>query len=110
MQRVITEGDNPYKEQRMQGRFDYVKYDERSLALQTTAKELCTGLEVWIEQVLNGTELQDVPNPSKGQCLRETAVAMTQLEHVYARLGRAIRNIQVARGGDDADVMERSDE
>lgn len=68
------------------GRFDYVKYDEVAAAAQARCKAACIELETAIAAIGPGGA-------------REKAVAMTQLEHVYARCGRAIRDDQVARTG-----------
>lgn len=70
----------------MSNRFDYVKYDEISTAAQAKCKEACIALEAAINAIGDGGG-------------RERAIAMTQLEHVYARCGRAIRDDQIFRNG-----------
>ncbi len=68
------------------GRFDYVKYDDSATAQQLRCKVACIALEEAINAIGNGGG-------------REKAIALTQLEHVYARCGRAIRDDQIARNG-----------
>ncbi len=76
----------------MSRRFDYVKYDEKAQAAQERCKAACIALE---EAILNiGVD-----------CARERAIAMTELEHVYARCGRAISDDQIARNG-SAELQE----
>lgn len=65
----------------MTTRFDYVKYDERGLAQQTTAKTYFVGLENWL-----ATALKDG---------RAKALVMTKLEEAYMWVGKAIRDEQV---------------
>lgn len=65
-------------------RFDYVAYDETSNALQSRCKAACLLLEAEINKIGVGGA-------------REKAIALTTLEHVYARCGRAIRDDQLAR-------------
>ena len=73
----------------MSVRFDYVKYDDKSIALQLRFKSLCTELEHMLQsEFLDGSRL-----PSA----REAAVAMTKLEDFYSRCGRAIRDKQRER-------------
>lgn len=69
----------------MSTRFDYIKYDDKSHAAQARCKAACLELEAAINAIGNGGS-------------REKAIAMTQLEHVYARCGRAVRDDQLARG------------
>ncbi len=69
----------------MSTRFDYIKYDDCALALQLKCKEACIALEAAIAAIGDGGG-------------REKAIAITQLEHVYARCGRAIRDDQLKRG------------
>ncbi len=66
-------------------RFDYVKYDERALAIQKTAKELCSVLEAGINI--------EIQSP------RAKALALTKLEEVYMWIGKGIRDDQIARNG-----------
>lgn len=70
----------------MSNRFDYVKYDDKAQAMQSECKAACVMLEMAINGIGAGGG-------------REKAIAMTQLEHVYARCGRAIRDDQIARNG-----------
>lgn len=61
-------------------RFDYIKYDAVSAAKQASIKTKCLELEALISAIEPG---------------REQSLAMTQLEIVYARSGRAIRDEQI---------------
>lgn len=81
----------------MSSRFDYVKYDDVANAAQTKCKEVCLALEAAIDAIGPGGR-------------REKAIAMTQLEHVYARCGRAIRDDQIARNGSAPLQEERGNE
>lgn len=76
----------------MSTRFDYVKYDDVAQAAQTRCKEACIALEAAIDAIGVGGG-------------REKAIALTQLEHVYARCGRAIRDDQISRNG-SAELQE----
>jgi hypothetical protein len=88
----------------MKGRFDYIPFDEQSADLQAAAKDECTILEGFIENSI-------MTHPSAdGATKREAAIALTELEHVYARIGRAVRNLQIARGGSADDAPKRSNE
>lgn len=77
----------------MSSRFDYVKYDETSAAAQTKCKDACIALEAAIDAIGAGGA-------------REKAIALTELEHVYARCGRAIKDDQIARNG-SAELQEQ---
>jgi hypothetical protein len=70
----------------MSTRFDYVKYDQIAADTQAACKTACIALESAINTIGVGGA-------------RERAIALTQLEHVYARCGRAIRDDQIARNG-----------
>ncbi len=104
--------DNPYNLQRYEGfgkpptdvlargfmfstRFDNVKYDDHAMALQKKCKEACLALE---------SAINDIGTGGAGGA-REKAIALTQLEHTYARCGRAIRDDQISRNG-TAELME----
>ncbi len=67
-------------------RFDYVQYDAISMAAQNNCKAACIALEAAINAIGSGGG-------------REKAIALTQLEHTYARCGRAIRDDQIYRNG-----------
>lgn len=69
----------------MSTRFDYIKYDAISLEAQEKCKAACLAVEAAINAISGGG--------------REKAIAITQLEHVYARCGRAIRDGQIERNG-----------
>lgn len=68
----------------MQGRFDYVQYDELAAAAQKAIKEKCTDLEVLMDALPNG---------------RGKALALTKLEEAYMWAGKAIRDDQIVRNG-----------
>lgn len=67
----------------MSGRFDYIKYDDVSLSLQTQCKIAVEDLE----RHINGAV----------KCPRSKATALTRLEEVYAWIGKGIRNDQIER-------------
>lgn len=64
-------------------RFDYIKYDDISLSLQTQCKIAVEDLEGHIEGAV--------------KCPRSKALALTKLEEVYAWIGKGIRNDQIER-------------
>jgi hypothetical protein len=64
-------------------RFDYVKYDEKSNARQTTLKNTVSVLEAEINCLVH--------------CPRSKALALTKLEEVYMWIGKGIRNDQIER-------------
>ncbi|MES3012643.1 MAG: hypothetical protein V4750_02800 [Pseudomonadota bacterium] len=70
----------------MSNRFDYVAYDEQAMDAQSRCKAACLVLEEAINAIGTGGG-------------REKSIALTQLEHTYARCGRAIRDDQIARNG-----------
>jgi len=65
-------------------RFDYVKYDEKSEALQDAVKSHIMMMEMFLEELL----------PS-----REKSLAITKIEEAYMWVGKAIRNDQIVRNG-----------
>jgi hypothetical protein len=67
-------------------RFSYVKYDERSVELQEHFRVLCDAIDVGLLTML--------PNSP------EKTLAVRSLEVAYMWIGKAIRDAQVARGGD----------
>lgn len=71
----------------MKSRFDYVKYDEDSCALQGEAKDRAQELEEMI---------QSIPS-SSGNVVRYKALALTTLEECYMWIGKAIRDDQIER-------------
>lgn len=79
----------------MSVRFDYIAYDKESLDAQMRCKAACLELEAAINAIGSSTG-----------SARERATAMTVLEHVYARCGRAIRDEQIATRG-PADLQEQ---
>lgn len=83
-------------------RFDYVKYDEASVADQNEAKELCSRLEVFIDSL--GTD-DAHPGEMREACGRSKALALTKLEEVYMWIGKAVRDDQIQRNG-SAELQE----
>lgn len=82
-----------------QGRFDYVKYDDRATDLQAEFKTKVQDLEVLIH-CIPMTSDQDRASG------RSRATALTKLEEVYMWIGKAIRDDQVARNG-SSDLQEQ---
>lgn len=74
-------------------RFDYVKYDDHSFALQGLTKDMCMELEKMIETI--GSSLD--PMTDKSKVGRSKALALTALEECYMWIGKAIRDDQNAR-------------
>ncbi len=72
-------------------RFDYVKYDEDSQAIQEAFKKMATGIERAIEK--------GIKSP------RAKASAITNLEVCYMWIGKGIRDDQIARNG-SAELQE----
>ncbi len=70
----------------MATRFDSIKYDDVSNKLHNRCKKLCVDFETLISEIGGGGA-------------REKAIALTLLEHVHMRCGRAIRDDQLARKG-----------
>ena len=73
-------------------RFDYVKYDAKSVQLQDEAKRLAQDLEHFI-----------TVNLGQG---RAVSLALTNLEETYMWIGKAIRDAQIARTG-TAELQEQ---
>lgn len=80
------------KGKHMSGRFDYVRYDDQSTATQAEFKVTFEAVAAKIETLGAG---------------RPKSLALTKLEEAYMWVGKAIRDDQIARGGDAADVPER---
>lgn len=76
-------------------RFDYVKYDERSMNAQEKFKQKCETLESMIELLLESP--------------RAKSLALTKLEEFYMWVGKAIRDDQIKRGGNSEHIAERTD-
>lgn len=68
----------------MDSRFDYVKYDEKAAALQSSCKSHMIVLELF---------LANLPDS------RYKSLALTALEESYAWIGKAIRDDQIKRNG-----------
>lgn len=80
-------------------RFNYVKYDEKSVQQQEKAKELCEALEAHIDSLRGDSEWY-----------RPLDNALTALEETYMWIGKAIRDNQVARGSQVEHIAERTAE
>jgi hypothetical protein len=76
-------------------RFDYVKYDDKSLLIQDEFKQRVHHFEMQIEK--------DIKSP------RAKALALTKLEECYMWIGKAIRDDQIARNGSAQLQEERKD-
>lgn len=79
-------------------RFDYVRYDDLAVRQQAHAKALVEGIEIMLKGI------------QSTEALRAKALAVTKLEECYMWIGKAIRDEQIARGGDSNDVPERTSE
>lgn len=73
-------------------RFDYVKYDERSVTVQDHFKTAFTALAHQTEVML-----------PKG---RAQALAITKLEEAYMWIGKAIRDAQIERNEGEFELQE----
>jgi len=108
--RAVNKRLNQPKEIWMKGRFDYIRYDEPSQRLQQRAKKLAMEMESLIEkELLNPDQYKGLSEFDRGLAMREAAIAMTELEALYARIGRAIRNQQMVLRGPCEDQPERGD-
>jgi len=76
-------------------RFDYVKYDEQAAKAQESAKQLCQGLEAYIESLEDG---------------RAKSLALTHLEITYMWIGKALRDECIARNPEIQDEPKRTNE
>lgn len=77
-------------------RFDYVKYGPTAIADQEHFKKSFETLEAEV-----GIRLMSP---------RAKALVLTKLEEAYMWIGKAIRDDQIARGGDATHVAERTNE
>lgn len=77
----------------MSGRFDYVRYDEKSSETQQLFHEAFDGIAGMVENHLATGRAQ--------------SLALTKLEEAYMWIGKAIRDEQIKRTGDSPDVPER---
>lgn len=66
-------------------RFDYVRYDDKSISQQEVFKAACVRLEQEIDARLE-----------PGRC---KSLALTKLEEVYMWIGKSLRDEQIAREG-----------
>lgn len=76
------------------GRFDYVKFDEDTAKKLGDFKDRFTGMERCVNE-----------NLADG---RAKSLVMTKLEEAYMWVGKALRDEQIARGGDATDQPQRS--
>ena len=76
----------------MAGRFDYVRYDEEHAEIQSQFRFRFEATEMAIETLPDG---------------RAKSLAMTKLEECYMWIGKAIRDDQIAKGGDSEDQPHR---
>ncbi len=77
----------------MSGRFNYVKYDEKSIESQNQFKSVFEGLENMVSNLQDG---------------RAKSLVMTKLEEAYLWVGKAIRDEQLAKRG-GVEQPERKD-
>lgn len=71
---------------------DYIRFDEIAAEKQAKLKSKFLDLIAELEAQLPANA------PTAKAFGREKAICITQLEHAYARVGRAVRDDQVARG------------
>lgn len=77
-------------------RFSYVRYDEQSQALQQTFRDQFESLEATVDSTLP-------PGRAK-------ELLLNALEEGYMWVGKAIRDVQIARTGKVDEQPERNDE
>ena len=78
-------------------RFDYVKSDSFADARRDEFKQLFVSIENGITAI--GGSL---PDPARGIFVgREKALALTKLEEAYMWIGKALKEDQIARSGQD---------
>lgn len=75
-------------------RFNYVRYDEKSILEQESAKIICEELEKMILSLGQG---------------RASSLALTNLEETYMWIGKQIRDNQVARNVQTEHKPERGE-
>lgn len=80
----------------MSGRFDYVRYDEKAKLDQELFKSMFCAVEKQVDERLASS--------------RAKALVLTKLEEAYMWIGKAIRDDQIARGGDATHIAERTNE
>lgn len=80
----------------MSQRFSYVKYDEKSAAIQEEFKRRFEDLEGFAEKYLDDS--------------RPRSLFLAALEEAYMWTGKAIRDEQIKRGSQPEHVPERSTE
>ncbi len=75
------------------GRFDYVKFDDATAEKLSDFKDRFVGLEKCCSQIADG---------------RAKSLVLTKLEEAYMWVGKALRDEQIARGGDSQDQPKRT--
>jgi hypothetical protein len=76
-------------------RFEYTKYDNEAVDLQTKFKALVEELDININCI--GAAKGDAP--MRRNCARAKALAITKLEETFMWIGKAIRDDQIERNG-----------
>jgi len=79
----------------MSQRFDYVKYDQHAADMQGRFKQAFLDMEGLVGELGDG---------------RAKSLVLTKLEEAYMWVGKAIRDDQIARGGDATDEPHRTNE
>lgn len=74
-------------------RFDYVKFDDATAKKLSDFKDRFVGLEKDCAQIKDG---------------RAKSLVLTKLEEAYMWIGKALRDEQIANGGDSTDQPNRS--
>lgn len=77
-------------------RFDYVKYDQRAINIQTAIKEKFEHIEAYVNEFL--------------PACRATSLLLTALEEAYMWSGKAIRDDQILRSKDGVQLNEERKE
>jgi hypothetical protein len=75
------------------GRFDYVKFDDSTAEKLSDFKDRFIGLEKCCSQLKDG---------------RAKSLVLTKLEEAYMWVGKALRDEQIALGGDSTDQPNRT--
>ena len=75
-------------------RFDYVKYDEKSISIQKVLKDRFEHMELIMQDLEDG---------------RAKSLALTKLEEAYMWTGKSIRDSQIKRNGGAELQEERKD-
>lgn len=83
------------------GRFDYIRYDEKSLAAQERLKKLVLECEDAVRDIVRETPIKGINEAvhARLETGRAVSLALTCLEEFYMWTGKAIRDNQIARTG-----------